>query len=130
MDNPTQGIRQRFSWDRALRPEEGPALQRAPTLSAPPDGWVKVTVSAYNLKWPRLREWLINTFEKEKAQFKESQALYDDYFFFFAPRQLVKSELLAIDNLRETDEVDRWRQSVRRDRTPDRPASSTAPSIP
>ncbi|WQF83733.1 hypothetical protein CDEST_08747 [Colletotrichum destructivum] len=166
MAQPSRGIMQRFSWDREARPREDPSLQRAPSFPAPPRGWVQVTVSAYNLKWSRLRQWLINNFKKEKAQFNERQVrwrnhelfsssradiqllqtLYDDFFFFYAPRQLVevrqssvakwnfanmhKNELSAIDDLREINRADQRRHSVPRDRTPDPPASSTAPNIP
>ncbi|TQN68626.1 hypothetical protein CSHISOI_06849, partial [Colletotrichum shisoi] len=130
MAQPSRGILQRFSWDREARPREDPSLQRAPSFPAPPRGWVQVTVSAYNLKWSRLRQWLINNFKKEKAQFNERQALYDDFFFFYAPRQLVENELSAIDDLREVNRADQRRHSVHRDRTPDPPASSTTPNIP
>ncbi|OBR09259.1 hypothetical protein CH63R_08024 [Colletotrichum higginsianum IMI 349063] len=113
MAEPSRGIMSRFSWDREARPMEDPSFQRAPSFPAPPRGWVQVTVSAYNLKWSRLRQWLINNFKKEKAQFNERQ-----------------NELSAIDDLREINRADQRSHSAHRDRTPDPPASSTAPSIP
>ncbi|KZL63078.1 hypothetical protein CI238_05907, partial [Colletotrichum incanum] len=117
MAQPIRGAKKRFTW----RNEQGddPTLQRAATFPAPPRGWVLETVSAYNLKWTRLRKWLANNFKEHGGEFKERQTMDNDTFLFYVPRRLRDHELSAIDTLRETSRADHERQQDRRTKTPD-----------
>ncbi|KAK1955747.1 hypothetical protein LY78DRAFT_664048 [Colletotrichum sublineola] len=39
----------------------------------PPPGWVLESVSAYDLKWYKLHQWLVDTFKDQGGKFEERQ---------------------------------------------------------
>ncbi|KAK1977649.1 hypothetical protein LZ30DRAFT_252005 [Colletotrichum cereale] len=104
-------------------PEEDPTLHRATTFPPPPQGWVLQTVSAYDLKWSRLYNWLRRTFRDQGGRFEDRQNLQSDMFIFYVPRPLTDVsptvELSHIDTFRETSRHDDKRQATRDVHTPD-----------
>ncbi|KZL78226.1 hypothetical protein CT0861_07795, partial [Colletotrichum tofieldiae] len=118
MAQPLQGAKKRFTWSNEPGDDPTPP-QRAATFPAPPRGWVLETVSAYNLKWSRLRRWLANNFKEQGSEFRERQTMDNDTFLFYVPRRLREHELSAIDTLRETSRADQERHQDRRRKTPD-----------
>ncbi|KAK1579743.1 uncharacterized protein LY79DRAFT_334087 [Colletotrichum navitas] len=70
MGQSTRGAKKKSFWTN--EPVENQTLHRAMSFP-PPQGWVLVSVSAYGLKWYKLRKWLVNHFKNEGDRFQERQ---------------------------------------------------------
>ncbi|KDN66943.1 hypothetical protein CSUB01_09144 [Colletotrichum sublineola] len=114
----TQGTKKRYFWSNEA--VEDPTLHRTMSFPPPPPGWVLESVSAYDLKWYKLHQWLVDTFKDQGGKFEERQNMDSDNFLFYAPRLLTDAERTYIDNkLRETSKHDERRQANRDVHTPD-----------
>ncbi|KAK1520659.1 uncharacterized protein CCOS01_10778 [Colletotrichum costaricense] len=99
--DPSFSIKKAFSWRRSGNDEMPPPPPRRATLPPSPRGWVEQTVSAYNLKWPDLRRYLIGLYQiTDGRRLNERQEMYEDKSYFWVPRELSEAEQRTIDTLR------------------------------
>ncbi|KXH29939.1 hypothetical protein CSIM01_13815 [Colletotrichum simmondsii] len=83
-------------------------LQRSQTMPKPPSGWVLEQVIAYNLRWDKLREWLMKRFENDI----DISAIGGGF-------SEKKQDKDTIDDLRERNPNDVMRQEQRQRYSPD-----------
>ncbi|KAL0782413.1 hypothetical protein CaCOL14_000319 [Colletotrichum acutatum] len=135
--NMIPGLHKKFTWgpsrtntnDAAQQGSANSAtpqqLQRSQTMPKPPSGWVPEQVMAYNLRWDKLREWLMKRFENDidisaiGGGFSEKKHLRGDRYYFHTPQRLTKQDMDAIDGLRERNPNDVMRQEQRIRYSPD-----------